>query len=95
MPYEDMEPSFPMALGTKRIGLGDREWSGEGLSVIATIGNPAVKNGSIILLGAADLNDARFGALDIATESWFSFAIFGRVARTRQLLDVGRWPNSQ
>lgn len=90
--WKRLKPKLPIRLGTKTVHLSGREWSGDGLSVIATMKNPLAKNGDIIFLGAADPTDINFGALDLTTEGWFSFAIFGRAAEGPKLIDAGLWP---
>ncbi len=82
----------PVLLGKKRIRALGQEWTGNSLSIVAQTPDPRTSGGTLVFMGAADLEDADFGELDVATEGWFSYAIFDKMDGVTRLIDAGRWP---
>lgn len=73
--WASLRDQLPVRLAQDRVDVRGASWSGENLSIQALFPKP-VGEGKVLLMGAADLEKARLGLLNISVTGWFETAVY-------------------
>jgi hypothetical protein len=93
--WKRFEGSISLLVGADKVVVKNKEWVGGGLGLQAWCRNPDFPNRRIVFIGAADLDNAAVGSMELALDGWFDFAVWKREGNEVRLLEADRYAEKE
>lgn len=87
--WRDLSAKLPVRFSQSTLTVQDREWSGQNLGLQALLTDPNHPSRRIVLIGADDIVNAKFGTQRLSIDGWFEYAVWSASGETASLLDAG------